>query len=198
MAAALVAGALTLLIVLAGPGRVLSLLTSALFGRRLPVVVMMDSPHPSRVYDEETMQASGTNADIINDILRDLPIQRVKETAGPFWHRDEEVRRLEPDLIVMHLSSFCTEECEPHRIRLRTFIEYLAPTKARFLLYSRMPPDTLRVSFREMMGDLPQRYPGLPERVHLFMVAEHGTPHWKDPATAAALKLRVKELLELK
>lgn len=69
---------------------------------QLPIVVMMDSPHPSRVYDEEVIQLSGTNADVLKDLLRDLPIQRVKETAGPGWHRHEEIRRLDP---AMRLSS---------------------------------------------------------------------------------------------
>jgi hypothetical protein len=54
------------------------------------------------------------------------------------------------------------------------------------------------IVFRDVMGDVPQRYPGLPARVQLFSVVEHGTPHWKDPATATALELRVKELLHLK
>jgi len=164
----------------------------------LPIVVMMDSPHPSRVYDDEVIQLSGTNADLLNDLLRDLPIQRVKEAAGPGWHRHEEIRRLDPDLVVMHLSAFCQQECEPNRVKLREFIEYLADTRTQFLIYSRMQPDSLRESFRAMLGDLPQRFPKLPPRLHLFALIEHGTPHWKDPATAAALKLRVKELLSLR
>lgn len=129
---------------------------------------MMDSPHPSRVYDDEVIKLSGTNADMLNDLLRDLPIQRVKEAAGPGWHRHEEIRRLDPDLVVMHLSAFCQEECEPHRVKLREFIEYLADTRAQFLIYSRMQPDSLRASFREMLGDLPQRFPKLESRLHLF------------------------------
>ncbi len=160
-----------------------------------PIVVMMDSPHPSRVYDDEAVAASGTNADLINDILRDLPIQRVKETAGPLWHRDEEIRTLDPDLIVIHLSAFCTEACEPNRVRLRRFIEYMADTHTKFLIYSRFPPDSLSMRFNEMMGELPRTHPELNQRMHMFSVVEFGTPHWKDPATAAAFKLQVKQLL---
>jgi len=162
-----------------------------------PVVVMMDSPHPSRVYDEEVLQAAGTNADVLNDVPRDLPIQRVKEAAGPLWHRHEEIRHLDPELVIIHLSAFCTEECEPDRIKLRRFIEYLAPTNARILIYSRMSPDTLAQSYRKMLGELPQRFPSLTTRLSTFSLVAHGTPHWKDPATAAALKLRVKEILGL-
>jgi DNA-binding SARP family transcriptional activator len=166
--------------------------------RRQPVVLLMDSPHPSLIYDEEVAQASGTNADVINDLLRDLPVQRIKELAGPYWHRHEEIRQLRPDLILIHLSAFCAEQCEPHRIRMRAFLEYLADTDTRFLIYSRKQPDTLAMELRDMLGDLPRRFPHLAGRIHTFAVRAHGTPHWKDPATAAAFKLQVKELLALK
>ena len=166
--------------------------------RAHPIVLMMDSPHPSRVYDEEVVRGSGTNADVLNDLLRDLPIQRVKETAGPLWHRHEEIRELDPDLVLIHLSAFCVEVCEPGRVKLRRFIEYLAPGHAQFLIYSRLPPDSLAMRYEEMMGDLPQRFPGLPARIHTFSVVQYGPPHWKDPQMSAEFKLRVKELLHLK
>jgi serine/threonine protein kinase len=38
-----------------------------------PVIVLMDSPHPERVYDPETRKTGGTNADDLTDLLRDLP-----------------------------------------------------------------------------------------------------------------------------
>ena len=40
-----------------------------------PLVILMDSPHPARVYDEETRAVNGTNADVLSDILLDLPIR---------------------------------------------------------------------------------------------------------------------------
>jgi DNA-binding SARP family transcriptional activator len=166
--------------------------------RSRPIVLMMDSPHPSRVYDEEIVAGSGTNADVINDLLRDLPIQRVKETAGPLWHRHQEIRELDPDLVVIHLSAFCNEVCEPERVKMRRFIEYLADGRGQFLIYSRMPSDTLADAFVTMMGDLPQRFPALPSRIHVISVVQYGPPYWKDPATAAELKLQVKSLLHLK
>ncbi len=122
-----------------------------------PLILMMDSPHPSRVYDEETLKNSASNADILNDLLRDLPIERYKEAIGPGWHRDEEIRQLEPDLILIHLSGFCIDECDPDRLRLRRFIEYVADTDIKFLIYSRAEPDTLKTMFNRMMADLPQR-----------------------------------------
>src|SRR5687768_6807381 len=39
-----------------------------------PVIVLMDSPLPGRVYDPRTLAAGGTNADDLTDALRDLPV----------------------------------------------------------------------------------------------------------------------------
>ena len=169
----------------------------ALRGSEPPVVIMMDSPNPARVYDDEAVRANGTNADVINDLLSDLPIKRVKETAGPYWHRHQEIHDLDPDLIVIHLSAFCAAECEPRRIRMRQFVEYLADSDAHFLIYSRFPADTLPAILRETWGDLLARKPGLASRIHAFPVQQYGPPRWRDPATGTALKMKVKDLLDL-
>jgi DNA-binding SARP family transcriptional activator len=191
--------ALILATISGGWDRVLGLMglgeTSGATPARTPVVVLMDSPHPSRVYDQEVIEASGTNADVLNDILRDLPVQRVKEAAGPYWHRHEEIRQLQPDLVIIHFSAFCREVCEQDRIQMRRFLEYLGDTKTHFLIYSRMPPAILAENMKDMLGDLPERYPGLPARIHLFALRRYGSLSWKDPATAAAFKLQVKGLL---
>src|SRR2546430_13654797 len=80
-----------------------------------PLVIMMDSPHPGRIYDDETIRASGTNADVISDILADLPIVRQKESGGPGWHRYDEVVSFHPDLIVMHYSTFRGSDADDPR-----------------------------------------------------------------------------------
>ena len=162
-----------------------------------PIVIMMDSPNPARVYDEEAVRANGTNADVINDLLSDLPIKRVKETAGPYWHRHQEIHDLDPDLIVIHLSAFCAAACEPRRTRMRQFVEYLADSDAEFLIYSRFPADTLPMILRETFGDLLTGNPGLESRIHVFPVQQYGSPRWRDPATGTALKMKVKEILAL-
>ncbi len=69
-----------------------------------PVIVLMDSPLPGRVYDPRTLAAGGTNADDVSDALRDLPVLTFKENTSPIWHREEQVREQNPDLVVSHLS----------------------------------------------------------------------------------------------
>jgi hypothetical protein len=163
----------------------------------LPLVVMMDSHHPRRVYDDETVAAGGTNADTISDILSDLPIRPQKEAIGPEWHRDEDVLGFRPDLIIIHYSGFRQEDSAGSRSRLRLFIEYFADSDTRFLIYSRRDEAVLRDAVGDLLTQLDQEHPGLLERVHVFGLVDYGGPRWGDPATAASLKLRVKRILAI-
>src|SRR5205814_4712735 len=70
------------------------------------VVVLMDSPLSDRVYDPETRKNGGTNADDITDIISDLPVVIEKENTSPLWHREDQVLRESPALIVIHRSCF--------------------------------------------------------------------------------------------
>ena len=163
-----------------------------------PLVIMMDSPHPSRIYDEETIRESGTNADVISDILADLPIVRQKEAGGPAWHRYDELLGFHPDLIVMHYSTFRGVDADDPRPPLKVFIRYFADRPTRFLIYTRWPEATVRHSVDSLLADVEARHPGLLARITVFGTPDHGGgPHWRDPVTAGELKLAVKRILGL-
>ena len=163
-----------------------------------PLVIMMDSPHPSRIYDEETIRVSGTNADVISDILSDLPIVPQKETGGPGWHRYDELVRFHPDLIIMHYSTFRGAESDDPRPPLKLFLRYFADGDTRFLIYTRSPEAAVRHAVDSMMADVEAQHPGLVARITVFGTPQHGGgPHWRDPVTAGELKLAVKRILAL-
>jgi len=164
------------------------------FNHSRPVVVLMDSPHPSRVYDSTTRLANGTNADVLSDLLADLPIRIQKETIGPSWHREEEVRLFDPDWIVIHYSGFCQETCTD-RTRLRQLVESFAESKTRFLIYSRSRGDSLRHGVDTLLRVVDSTHRGALRRVYTFGLRDHGGPYWRDPMTAAAFKLRFRQLL---
>ena len=182
--------------------------TNARASELLPLVIMMDSPDSARVYDRETAEADGTNADVISDILLDLPIRRQKETIGRAWHRDEEIRQFNPDLVLIHLSGFCAPECDvPQALnRLRLFLSYFDDTNTQFLIYSRLRDGEcvvghcetrLRFALDSVFAATYAADPTLRSRIHAFGVKDYGLPHWRDPATSNALKLRVRKLLQL-
>ncbi len=161
-----------------------------------PLVIMMDSPHPSRIYDEETIRASGTNADVISDILADLPIVRQKETGGPGWHRYDELIGFNPDLIIMHYSTFRGPASDDPRPPLKTFLRYFADRPTRFLIYTRAPEAEIRHEVDSLLADVEVEHPGLLARITVFGTPDHGGgPHWRDPVTAGELKLAVKRIL---
>ncbi len=165
-----------------------------------PLVIMMDSAHPDRVYDEETIRASGTNADVISDILADLPIVRQKETGGPGWHRYDEMLAFHPDLVIMHYSTFRGSDSGDARPGLKTFLSYFADRDrhTRFLIYTRSREAAIREVVDSLMADVEAQHPGLLARMTFFGTPDHGGgPHWRDPVTAGELKLAVKRILAL-
>jgi hypothetical protein len=71
-----------------------------------PVVVLMDTFAARGVYDEETRRNSGTNADVLSDILQDMPVLTQKEPIGSVWDREVQILRQNPALIFIHRSAF--------------------------------------------------------------------------------------------
>jgi serine/threonine protein kinase len=71
-----------------------------------PIVLVMDTPVARGVYDADAVAHGGSNADTLNDVLRDLPITIEKETLPSTWNREMYVLDLNPDVIVIHRSAF--------------------------------------------------------------------------------------------
>ena len=152
----------------------------------LPVVVMMDSPHPQRVYDPITLRAGGTNADDLSDLLGDQPLSLNKETTGTTWHREDQVFRRNPDLILVHRSCFydatllgdpALDEKYAARIyppaadKLENLLGYVAlgNPRTRFVVYSRgsWESDSVR---REWVATMERRFPQLAGRLVAYKV----------------------------
>jgi len=166
-------------------------------GSAVPLVVLMDSHHPTRVYDEETLTTHGTNADVLSDVLLDLPIRRQRESIGPAWHRDEEIRGFDPDLIVIHYSGFRQDHSSGRRERLKLFMQYFLESDTRFLIYSRTTGAELAKLISELFGDVKTSNPDFLSKVHVFGLDDYGPRKWRSPLTSNPFKLRVKEILKL-
>ena len=151
-----------------------------------PMIVLMDSQHPARVYDPATRQAGGTNADDLTDLLRDLPVTLLKENTGSTWHREDQILRQNPSLILVHRSCFYDSTLlgDPEldlkyedRLyqwpadKLEAFIGYIAQgnPRTRFVVYSRRgwPSDAERLAW---MTGVERRFPGLKGRLASYMV----------------------------
>ena len=169
-----------------------------------PVVVLMDSTLPDRVYDPETRKNGGTNADDITDILRDLPIVIEKENTSPLWHREDQVLHERPSLIVIHRSCFADSAVgfDPQSTaaqvadkKIESFLGYisLGNPNTKFLVYTRRADD-----HGTWAAELEKRFSQLNGRVFTMTVA--GGPErasFRDPATASALRQQVRSLLGL-
>jgi hypothetical protein len=171
----------------------------------------MDSPLPGRVYDPRTAAAGGTNADDITDALRDLPILIEKENTSPMWHREEQVLRLNPDMIVSHLSCLFDERVAPRSDpawrqlfdvaveRLISFFAYVAENnrRTRFFIYSRG-----RFEFyggaEKFIADTEARFPDLRGRLQTWTVpAPPDQATFRDPNIARQIREHVMATLGL-
>ena len=175
-----------------------------------PVIVLMDSPLPGRVYDARTLGAGGTNADDISDALRDLGVVTYKENTSPMWHREEQVRGQNPDLIISHLSCLYDvrvakgdRETEVYLFdvaekRLTLFFGYLGATnpRTRFLIYSR-GRFVSKDAEAAWVEDIVARFPRLKGRLFAMLVPGGSNATFREQATAELLRTRVREILAL-
>ena len=175
-----------------------------------PVIVLMDSPLPGRVYDPRTIAAGGTNADDITDILRELAVVTHKENTSPMWHREEQVRQQNPDLIISHLSSLYDvraakddEEIRTHLFsiaesRLIQFFGYLGAVNPRtkFLVYSR-GRFVSQEAEAKWAADVAARFPHLDGRLFAMMAPGGESASFRNADTVELLRTRVKEILAL-
>ncbi len=170
-----------------------------------PVVVLMDSPYVDRVYDPATLKSGGTNADDITDALHDLPISIIKENTSSVWHRESEIAKVHPALIVLHRSCFYTfpsnraEELYPIADnKLVACLGYLATLdpQVRFIVYSRhsFENDADAAKWR---GEAATRFPSLAGKIETWRVPlDRAT--FRNPLTAQELRESVERALALR
>jgi hypothetical protein len=170
----------------------------------------MDSPLEGRVYDPRTFAAGGTNADDITDALSDLPVVTYKENTSPMWHREEQVRQQNPDLIISHLSCFMDQRVANDRpirdhlfsiahTRLSGFFGYLASVNPRtkFLVYSRGRLWPSREAEGSWTGDVLARFPQLTGRLFITVIPGGDKASFRDPVTVQQLRGQVARILAL-
>jgi tRNA A-37 threonylcarbamoyl transferase component Bud32 len=177
-----------------------------------PVIVLMDSPLPGRVYDPRTAAEGGTNADDVTDALRGLPVSILKENTSAVWRREEQVIGENPDLIVSHLSCLLDARVgadqptvsehlsELSYNRLLVFFAYVAARnpRTRFIIYSRSVFQR-HGGEQQWVAIQEARLPVLRNRLHAFIVPggqEHAS--FRQPETAQLLRARVTQVLSSK
>jgi hypothetical protein len=177
-----------------------------------PVIVLMDSPLPGRIYDPRTASQGGTNADDVTDVLRTLPVAIRKENTSAVWHREEQVVAENPDLIISHLSCLLDERVangdgavaehlsDVAEYRLLLFFAYVASRNPRtqFIVYSRA--QFARKGGEAMwLANEEAHLPILRGRLHPMTVPggkERAT--FRDPSTGELLRTRVRQVLAIR
>jgi hypothetical protein len=169
-----------------------------------PVVVLMDTPYATHVYDPQTLNIGGTNADDITDVLRDLPVKLVKETTSGLWRREAQVVGDNPALIIIHRSCFDTyPESMNNDVyplvdnKLVAFMGYIATLdpNTKFIVYSRHSWENAENSAK-WRQDAADRFSVLRGKIATWRVPlDRAT--FRNPLTAQELRDSVEQALGL-
>lgn len=184
-----------------------------------PVVILMDTYAPRGVYDQQTRDSSGTNADVLSDILRGLPIETHKEAIGSTWDREQQILMQHPDLILIHRSGFFHsmnlefgfgygDDPSTYDAQRAEKLYQFADNKLMtfFGLIGQGNPDTIFLVYsrgwqeegyrNSWVAQLEERFPTLNGRVKAIAIpvgSAGGT--FRDPETARLIREQVKAIL---
>ena len=166
-------------------------------------VVMIDSYKPDFVFDPETRNAGKSNTFDIAPMLDGLPVASRQEiSASHQWDKDKdnEVVAYDPDLIIVHLSSFYDTPLSAldSDNKFREFIGEMARrTRAKFLVYTRgLPADAKpeqKTRWQEQKNFMQTYvYKG---RLQVFELPSPNAS-LRDPTTREAFRALIKSMLE--
>jgi hypothetical protein len=188
--------------------------------RRL--VYLIDTTAPMGVYDDQTRDRGGTNADDLTDVLGDLPIALAKEAVSPEWRREHQVMKQQPTLVVIHRSAFAHQPGIADRAartraenalpelglenpyvlgwsKLVEFLGYVAlgSPGTRFVVYSRGFGD--QAARDAWTGEVETRFPELKGKVTAYNVPVDGSGSgsFREPGTAEEIERVVRSILEI-
>ena len=195
-----------------------------------PVVVLMDTTAKDGIYDEANKKVPGGNnaQELIKpEVLGDLmPAESLRpEPISYEWSRDNAIRAMRPDLVVVHRSSFfhplnekfgfgvrsqLTNEVDIKKWeggyaaadeRLKLFIGFVGThvPDTQFLIYSRgTDTNWLYLEFRDKwINDIETRFPELRGRVKTMVIPGKNVGTFRDPETRRLIRSIVIEMLGL-
>ena len=110
-------------------------------------IVLIDSPIYFNVYKAEKPYLK-TNSDDIYPIIQDIDslnnFVAFTERVAPDWNRDDQIARMDPNLIIMHYSAFKSElagDIAATILFRRRLKDLISKTNAYFLIYTRKQVD---------------------------------------------------------
>ena len=169
----------------------------------------MDSPNnverAENIYDPRTQKNGRTNSDDIEDALEHLDLLFMKEITGQYWDRWEQIKRFNPDLILIHYSCFYPNSSADDSGRFDVFLDRIQDCKTEILVYSRQPNFKDDTYIRKWIKQKENEYPSLKGRLHVFKIFPETDLKVKNTqfssfrhmTTKGDLQGKIKEILKL-
>ena len=161
-------------------------------------IVFMDSTVKANIYDRANKAKGIINSHLLRDIVNSIEginAVLIVEPTNFEWKYEDNIIKMNPDLIVIHYSAFEIETVghndDRAKSKFRSFLRYFRDTKCKFLIYT-------RGGHFESGGDKQKLFEetGIAESRFLFYKVPN--PYtFTDPTIERDLKLLVKDAMGL-
>ena len=173
-------------------------LLSGKFKGRSYKIVFMDSIVKVNIYDNENREKGIINSHRIRDIVNSiegLDSELIIEPTCFEWIYEDNILKMNPDLIVIHYSAFELETVgyndERAKSKFRTFLKYMKSSTSKFIIYTRGQHFEKDGDQRKIIEET-----GL-EKDKLFFFRVKSPYTFKDPAIEREFKSLVREVIGL-
>lgn len=176
-------------------------LTGYFFAQTPTRIVLMDSF--ARVYPNDESGQFRLTGSTLSSILNDLPVVIDQEPTYSDWVTDrcEQIRKENPELVIIHQSAFCPESettanCHESESELHDFFACMKDTNSRFLMYTRYAYGST------VIAGVISQMPEMSGRITAFPMIRKGTTgayqihDFTEPAIQRELKQVVRDILQ--
>lgn len=163
-----------------------------------PLILLVDGYADGVIYNTRRHQGGGTNVDDLTPILRSLgDVVIGTELVHTAWQRHDEVRRMHPELMVIHLSAFRggRRDTAASLEMLTGLLKAVGPTGTRVIIYSRRTGLEADARLQQQLFAALGRKGRITDHLRFLEIKDWNGGRFPTPATAESLRTLARELL---
>jgi hypothetical protein len=160
--------------------------------------LLVDGYADGVIYNTRRHQGGGTNVDDLTPVLRSLgDVVIGAELVHIAWQRHDEVRRMHPDLMVIHLSAFRggRRDTAASMEMLTDLLKAIGPTGTKVIIYSRKIGLEADARLHQQLFAALGRKGRITDHLRFLEIKDWTGDRFPAPATAESLRTIARELL---